>query len=67
MNRGLQYQGEVARLQRWGWVVSELFEDGRRNEQRQEQQVDDLKAEVDRLRQTHGEAQRILQENPRLK
>ncbi|EER13533.1 hypothetical protein Pmar_PMAR000121 [Perkinsus marinus ATCC 50983] len=53
MNRGLQYQGEVARLQR--------------NEQRQEQQVDDLKAEVDRLRQTHGEAQRILQENPRLK
>ncbi|KAF4694866.1 hypothetical protein FOZ60_006720 [Perkinsus olseni] len=53
MNRGLQYQGEVSRLQRV--------------EHRQEQQVDDLKAEVLRLRQTHSDAEKILQENSRLK
>ncbi|KAF4675401.1 hypothetical protein FOL46_001695 [Perkinsus olseni] len=53
MNRGLQYQGEVSRLQRV--------------EHRQEQQVDDLKAEVLRLRQTHSDAEKILQESSRLK
>ncbi|KAF4652488.1 hypothetical protein FOL47_011055 [Perkinsus chesapeaki] len=53
MNRGLQYQGEVSRLQRM--------------EHRQGQEVDGLKAEVLRLRQTHSDAEKVLQDNSRLK